>query len=72
MNATRIIGAVIGGAAIALMGVVSAIGGDSPPRGTVVAGNGPYVSFPTPSPSAVAVVSTSTSASATTANSAGH
>ncbi|BBZ75448.1 hypothetical protein MANY_07850 [Mycolicibacterium anyangense] len=60
MKATRMTGVVIGGAAIALMGVVSVVDSAAPPRGNVVAGNGPYVVFPTPSPSAVAVVSTAT------------
>ncbi len=60
MNATRVTGAVNRRCGNRSDGMAAVLGSGAPSSGGVVAGNGPYVVFPTPSPSAVAVVSTAT------------
>ena len=73
MKRSNVVAGVIGSAALVLLATSATFEGvPAPSPGSIVAGNGPYSTFPAPPVTASALVSTSTSTTAVQANSAGH
>ncbi len=73
MKRNKVVAGVVGSTAVVLLAVSGIIYG-APTQSTVgiMAGNGPYSTFPTPAPQATALVSTPTSTTSAAGSSTGH